>query len=314
MSGELAVADQGVEQVRADLERLRAGATGWASRNVVHLDPADTELPTLPKVKASTELSMLSRVWLRALPDDEGLVPVLAAVRRVWEDPATPGLVATSPSFYRQFVLTYAALAPAGTTTDHHLTPVADVAPDGYLVPYGRSPYLRLEARYYADLLGLRHGFESYRELYDASVLANLHSVPIPMDIEKAYKITHTLFFMTDFGSRDIGLGVHERERAFALIDVMTDHFVEVQYWDLIAEMVLSQHCLGVDPTGTRSGAAAIRTLLQAQTADGNIPGRFASQRAPENATAVELFRKSFHTTLAAAIASLAVLSSQQRG
>ena len=186
------------------------------------------------------------------------------------------------------------------------------MAPDGYLAPYGKSPYLRLEARYYAELAGLRHGFEPYQDLYGASKLANLTSVPIPMDIEDAYVVTHTLFLLTDFAFRNHGLTDRERKRAFAIVDEMTDHFIEVEHWDLTAELVLSQFCLGEDPTRTRSGAAGIRTLLAAQLPSGAIPGRFAAQRPPASASAVELFRKSFHTTLVAAILSLIVLSSPQ--
>ena len=304
------VAGHNVDSAHADLEQLFARAMHWSSHNVAYLDPADPELPALPKLKASTELALLSRLWTRLRPDDEDLGPVTAAVRKIWQDPGSPRPAGTAPAKYRQFALTYAGLAPAGVTTEFHRLPLAGVAPDGYLAPYGRSPYLRLEARYYAELAGLRHGFESYRDLYGASKLANLTSVPIPMDIEDAYEVTHTLFLMTDFAFRGHGLTDHERKRAFGIVDEMTDHFIDVAHWDLTAELVLSQFCLGEDPTRTRSGAAGIRTLLAAQTPSGAIPGRFAAQRAPESASAVEFFRKSFHTTLVTAILSLIVLSS----
>lgn len=309
---ELALAGHDVEEARANLERLFARALHWSSHNVAYLDPADTELPALPKLKARTELALLSRLWTRLRPQDEDLGPVTALVHKLWQDPDTPRPAETAPAKYRQFVLTYAALAPAGVPTEFHRTPLAEIAPGGYLAPYGKSPYLRLEARYYAELAGLRHGFESYQDLYQASILGNLRSVPLPMDIEDAYKVTHTLFLMTDFASRDHGLTDRERKRAFGIVDEMTDHFIEVEHWDLTAEMVLSQFCLGEDPTRTRSGAAGIRTLLDAQTPSGAIPGRYAAQRAPESATAVEFFRKSFHTTLVAAIASMVILSSPQ--
>lgn len=309
--GELTVSGHDVEQARAGLERLRGGSTRWMSRNANHLHPAGADrLPPVPRVKASTELAMLARLWTRTRPDDADLRDIDTVVRTIWQDPAVPRQVVVPPTRYRQFALVYAALAPEGLPTRHHRDVLEEVVGDGYLEPYGGSPYLRLEARYYADLAGLRHGFESYRELYDAGLLASLTSAPIPMDIHGAYEISHTLFHITDFGRHDHGLPDHERDRALGIVDELTDHFVDVEHWDLTAELVLAQFCLGADPAATRSGAAAIRCLLDAQTPGGAIPGRFAGQRLPETAEPLTFFRRAFHTTLVTAIMSLIVLSS----
>lgn len=304
--GEQLVAGHDVEQARAGLQRLGAGAASWMCRTAGYLDPVDTEqLPVVPKVKASTELAMLLRLWTRVRPEDPELPALAAMVSKIWQDPQVPRRVAVAPTRYRQFVLVYAALAPEGLPTSWHRDLLAEVVPGGYLPRYGRSPYVRLEARYYADLAGLPHGFESYQQLYAASVLANLVSVPIPMDIHDAYEVSHTLFHLTDFGAHGHGLPDHERNRVFVILEDLIDHFVEVEHWDLTAELVLSQFCLGWDPTRTRSGAAAIRSLLDVQTTGGAIPGRSAAQRLPETAEPLLFFRRAFHTTLVTAMMSL---------
>lgn len=296
----------------AGLARLSAGARSWMDHNLDYLDPSFSDLPVTPKVKASLELALLSRLWTRFRPDDEELGRLTAAVHRIWENPDFPRQLSAAPNYFRQYGLIYGALAPPGAACGFHKAILEQLAPGGYLAPYGKSPYLRLETRYYADLAGLDHQFESYQELYAASFVANLDAVRLPMDIEEAYDITHTIFHITDFGARDPGLAPDERERVLDIADQLTGHFVEIEYWDLIAEFLLARHCLGEDPTRTRSGAAAVHALLDAQTPSGAIPGRFAAQRPPATAPPLELFRKSFHTTLVTAIAAMAILPARR--
>ncbi len=294
-----------VDVVR-DVERLAAGTTHWMSANVGYLDPSYPGLPVTPKVKAGLELGLLCRLWTRWRPDDENLASVTAAVHRIWQDPNFPVDLTASPEYFQPYALIYGALAPPGVDGFHRAT-LAQLAPDGHLKPYGKSPYVRLENRYYADLAGLNHEFESYRQLYEASILAHPPAGQ-PTDIE-AYRITHTVFHLSDFGARDMELTADERSRACQIIDRMTDQFVEVDYWDLIAELIFSQACLEMDPTRTRSGVAAIYNLLRAQTPSGAIPGRYIAQRVDESVPQVEFFRKSFHTTLVSALTSMMILT-----
>src|SRR5690606_10652774 len=244
---------------------------------------------------------------------DEELKRVAETVYKIWEDQEFPQRVAAAPDYFRQYGLIYGALAPDGVTGGYHRATLEKLAPGGYLKPYGKSPHLRLETRYYADLAGLDHGFESYGELYAASILAN-RSAALPIDIEEGYRITHTVFHVTDFGCQRPGIPEDDRKRAYHIVDQLTDHFVEVNHWDLTAEFVLSQFCLGVDPTRTRSGAAGIRRLMEVQTPGGAIPGRFIEQRLDESAPADVFFRRAYHTTLVTALASMVILSAPHDG
>lgn len=295
-----------VEAARRGMRRLSEGARRWMVGSLRYLAPDFPDLPVTPKAKACLELALLRRLWDRVRPTDEGLAEVSAAVDAIWADPDFPDQVAAAPGYFRQYGLIYGALAPPGAT--RHRATLEQLAPGGRLATYGKSPYLRLETRYYADLAGLDHQFESYRVLYERSELANLTEVS--PDIEEAYRVTHTLFHLTDFGARPPQLTEAERRHALGIVDRLTDHFIAVEHWDLTAELLLSQHCLGQDPTRTRSGAAGVRALLGVQTADGRIPARFAAQRPPEASPPVSLFRFAYHTTLVTALASMISLAS----
>ncbi|GGS44138.1 DUF6895 family protein [Actinokineospora fastidiosa] len=286
------------------MERLSSGARRWMSANVGYLRPSAADLPVTPRAKACMEIGLLNRLWSRVRPDDPELAAVRDAVAEIWRDPDFPEQFADNPAYTRGFALIYSALAPAGLTGSTHPATLARLAPDGHVDIAKKSPSGRLELRYYAELAGLDHDVEPYDRLYADSILANLTDV-LPMDIETAYRITHTVFHITDFGVRDMGVPPEELMRIRDVAEQLTHHFIAIEYWDLIAEFILTQSCLGLDPRHTASGQAAIDALLNVQKPDGAIPARFAAQRPPDTATPVELFRKAYHTTLVTALASM---------
>ena len=306
---DIAMADAAqAEEAHRGLRHLARQACGWMSHpdTLRYLAPGHTGLPVIPKAKAATELALLRLLWARVRPGDRGLAAVTAAVDEIWADPSMAEKVPVTSRYYRQYALIYCALAPPGAQP--HLRIKRELAPRGHLPAYGKSAYLRLEARYYADLAGLDHDFESYRELYENSVLAR--ATELITDSHEAYQVTHTMFHITDFGNRPVELTEPQRQQALILIDQMTDYFVADEYWDLIAELLLCQHLLGQDPTRTRSGAAGVRSLLAVLTPDGRIPARYAAKRPPQTEPPLRLFQFAYHTTLVTALVSLLALAS----
>ncbi|MER6349380.1 DUF6895 family protein [Streptomyces sp. NPDC001595] len=293
---------------------LSAGARHWTGRNAAYLDsPAGhAELPVTPRVKALLQLALLRRYWALTGPPDDGLNAITAVVERAWRRPEFPRLLTLDPRYARQFELMYAALAPAGAGTDAPRAVSARLASDGYLAPRRKPPYLHLEARFYADLAGAEHRFASYRELYAASLLARAGMSPVA-DLDVCV-VTHTVFYLSDFGLRDPGLSEEARKQALDVVERLTDHCAGLGEWDLVGKLVLAQHCLGADPLETPSGQAGLRMLAEVQSAEGAIPGRSVTRRAPADASPVEFFRKSYQATLVTALATLIVTSGRTRG
>jgi hypothetical protein len=293
---------------------LSAGAREWIRLHAACLDsPAGhAELPATPRVKALLQLAMLRRYWEKAAPADPALSEVTRTVRQALERPDFLRLLTLDPRYARQFELMYAALAPAGPRTDTPRTVLARLTADGYLAPRRKSPYLHLEARFYADVAGADHRFASYRELYAASLLPLAGTLPVA-DVDVCM-VTHTVFHLSDFGFRDPGLTEEEREHALRVVERLTDHCVRLGEWDLIGKLVLAQHCLGADPLRTPSGADGLRMLASVQSAEGAIPGPSAGRRAPADAAPLEFFRKSYQATLVTALATLIVTSARDGG
>ncbi|MFF8606818.1 DUF6895 family protein [Streptomyces sp. NPDC015346] len=293
---------------------LSAGARHWIGRHAAYLDsPAGrAELPVTPRVKALLQLALLCRYWGRTAPEDIVLGELTTVVERTWQQPDFPRLLTLDPRYARAFELMYAALAPAGIVTDAPRAVLTRLTADGYLAPRRKSPYVHLEARFYADLAGADHRFASYEELYAASLPARAGTLPVA-DLDVCV-VTHTVFYLSDFGLRDPGLTEDDRAQALRVVERLTDHCVGLGEWDLVGKLVLAQYCLGADPLGTPSGAAGIRMLAEVQSADGAIPGRSVVRRAAADATPVEFFRKSYQATLVTALATLIITSGRAGG
>ncbi|WP_406208190.1 hypothetical protein OH807_36340 [Kitasatospora sp. NBC_01560] len=279
------------------------------------------ELPPTPRVKALLQLALLSRSWARIAPADPGLAEIAGTVGQVWRDPGFVPLLAGEPRYAWQFRLAYGALAPAGLTDGPHRTVLAELTAGGPLAPRRQSAFGSLETRYYADLAGLRHRLRSYRELYEEGRLAR-HGDGAPVDDLDVCDVTHTVFHLTDFGFRTPDPGdpdslvltgpalEHARDRVCRL----TEATVRRGEWDLTGKLVLAQHCLGLDPLRTRSGAAGLRMLAEVQAPGGAIPGRSPGDRADTAPTTVEYFRKAYQSTLVTALATLTVLHGRPGG
>ncbi|WP_225848875.1 hypothetical protein [Streptomyces sp. HPF1205] len=290
------------------VDGLSAGALRWIRSRSPYLDSPSghAELPAVPRAKALLQLALLLRCWERTGHADPGPDEVRATVERVWRSPRYPRRLGLDPRYAQPFQLMYAALAPAGITGSPYPAVLARLAADGFLTPRRKSPYLHLETRYYADLAGVAHQLHSYRELYEASVLAR-HDGDGPVADLDVCEVTHTVFYLSDFGFRDPGLAGEELKRARRLVHRLTDLCVGRGEWDLTGKLVLAQLCLGADPLRTPSGAAGLRLLAGAQSPGGAIPGRSAGRRAAAAEDTVEFFREAYQATLVAALTAVMV-------
>lgn len=304
----------------SSLERLSTGTVDWLTRHVDHFDPFSRcpRPATHSTAKAALELALLCHCAARVGGAPTELDRATALLRKVWQNPEFPRLFATVPGWAATYTLVYAALAPDGIDATHRQAALAalDAAT---LSPEGKSPYQRIELRYYADKAGVRHTFEPYADLLPHSPLAALRAEPseagigsaknAPLAEPHAYALTHTAFYLGDFGRTALVLDDGTREHARDLVDRMLRHCVEHDRWDLAAELVLSQFILGGDPARAASGTAAVECLVRAQRPDGALPGRSAALRAAPSSMAGEFFAAAYHTTLVTALMALIVLS-----
>jgi hypothetical protein len=294
--------------VRDSLSGLSEGAMDWLGHNLHFFDPfsSSSPLPEQRRVKAALELAIFCHSWAKLRPATDLLGQATALLRTILLRPEFPLLIDSHGGTYADSQrLVYAALAPAGIRDDLRGAALARLKASGCLLPQGKSPYLRLETRYYADKADVEHGMESYQDLAGKSLLARPPAPPVALG--DAYTITHTAFYLSDYGFWDPCLPGDVREQGQRFTCSVLPSCVRQDLWDLTGELVITLACLGGDPLAAPSGQAGIRCLALAQLANGAIPGRSAAVRAQPSLSPAQFFRKAYHTTLVAALMSLIV-------
>lgn len=176
----------------------------------------------------------------------------------------------------------------------------------GNIIANEDVPHRMLDLRHLLDTAGLQHQLPSYAKVYRDTTLAKGIN-PIAATNHNAYSITHTLFYVTDWGARPAFTIIprSHRKRAAGLVEQMLGMALRRNDWDLAAEFLLSWYCLGV--TDAPLYNLGWQALVDAQWTNGVMPGpSYNPQRAAEHdeeTAASYVFDTCCHTTLVAAFA-----------
>jgi hypothetical protein len=155
-----------------------------------------------------------------------------------------------------------------------------------------RDPVLRFYTACALGAIGLASPW-SARELVRATWLYRAPAGAIPTR-PAGYEITHTIFFLTDYGRRPSAVPAQARKRLIAELPRMLAHTCGRDDVDLAGELALAARCLE-QPLP----AAALRLVEAAQQPDGMVRAR---SRSPSGATARDRFLRNYHATIVATI------------
>jgi len=169
-----------------------------------------------------------------------------------------------------------------------------------------RTPMRLLELRYLLELAGLRHHLGSWRELYRRT-LAATRPVTASLEPSDIYAITHTVFYVTDFGRRpERALSRSERLRLIRITDELQERMIRARHWDLVAELVLTRRCLAGG--ATLADHAAWEALARAQAEEGHFLSATIRHRLERACSGAHerrelLFLAGYHTCLVVILA-----------
>jgi hypothetical protein len=138
-------------------------------------------------------------------------------------------------------------------------------------------PYRALEREHALWKSGWTRDEPSWRRLARATVLLQCDN-PAAFDDEGAYSVTHTLFYLTDFGNREAPLRRSERDRAVDTVECLLLHYWRIGHWDLVGELLVNLNCLR--KRGSPIYEAAARAYHAAWRDDGSVPGTQRAMRA----------------------------------
>jgi hypothetical protein len=138
-----------------------------------------------------------------------------------------------------------------------------------------------------------------------------LHNLPEPWSIrnESAYSLTHTVFFLTDFGQRPDHLPEVYRQYLVLWLPVWLEHYRTSWNHDLLAEMIIVARCIHVEDENDWGSI-----LLSRQEKDGTLRKPRMQQTGPNEVKDVrKQFQEKYHSTLAVLMASVMSLDDSAR-
>jgi len=142
----------------------------------------------------------------------------------------------------------------------------------GVIDRYEISAWHKMDMKYYVDLIGLCHGYDTDENLFKHSFLQAMPTLQDATNYD-LYGLTHLIFGFADFGNKDITklVGPHMTylldytAGALAMCLARCD-------WDLAVELMMTRIYLGVrNHTLDREAA---RAICECQKPSGFIPGR----------------------------------------
>ncbi len=202
------------------------------------------------------------------------------------------------PSQAYALLLPYLMLRAGGYRAPYHEETLARFGRWGYPAAAEVIPYRLLDRHYFLWASGALRREPRWVALYRDTTLA--HDVRLAyLDREGAYSVTHTLFYLTDFGERPLPLPPAEAARVTGIVECLLLHYWRVAEWDLVGELLISLHCLDVPASPLACGAA--RAFAGAQLPNGAVPAETpdaATEPGERGEDDACHFRSCYHTTL----------------
>jgi hypothetical protein len=121
-----------------------------------------------------------------------------------------------------------------------------------------------------------------------------------------SYVLTHTVFFLTDFGCRHQDLPEIHRQYLILNMPLWLEHYRITQNFDLFAEMIMVARCIRMEDQKDWGSV-----LLARQQRDGMVPT--ARMKGDKSDSEAERFRHHYHSTLTALMASVMSLNVPSR-
>jgi hypothetical protein len=283
-------------------------AFDWLLKNIKFFDPfvyGDKLDPG--RSKAFNELAFIGMYLARyfSVESDERLVKILDFLEPIAQRAVYRASLMRQPSMFLLYSMVYIALEACGRPDPRQRFAIQQLVDIGYVLATERIPYRKIELHYFLDCGRYSHHLPDYRSLYEETLI--YHPVPVlyltNIDV---YSITHALFYLADFGQRDLSAILNERfEATCETLTLLLGMYTRLRDWDIVSELLICFYCLKRRPSPLFD--LAWQGVLGAQTMLGDVPGRYFNLNSrqlsqPETASAYR-FEQNYHSTLIAMLA-----------
>jgi hypothetical protein len=261
-----------------DVEWRFGASLRWLNSELHGFSLPDTAKPSGASVKALSELAIAyawllqSRNKISPLANCAALQTSLELWRRfiIGECQKRPYAEAArrypAQAFY---LLPYLALRSSGYRSTYYEETLRLVHRWGYPAVTEMVPYRVLDCQYFHWKSGSTKREPSWEPLYKRTTLARAHCIAY-LDRDDAYSITHTLFYLTDFGNRRLLLPDSERIRIKEVVEALLVHYWRTSDWDLVGELLINIECLNMGKSVCYTGSS--NAFQRAWLENGAVP------------------------------------------
>jgi hypothetical protein len=286
-------------------------ALGWTVAHLDFFNPLqNTPKPDELRHKAFVELALTCLHLSRqpAAAQNERLQRLLEFIARIGNLPFFRDAIFRVSNMFVPHVLLAVVLRACGLADDRARWLALGELIDRATIQVSERPVFRtMELRYLLDLGQIPHRLPSYTSLVRRGILSRPLNVAYVTDAD-AYAVTHTLFYLSDFGSKPISeISSSRREDVRWSVEHLLGMYAHSGNWDLVGELLLSCTCLGVGREASALYSVCWRVLSDAQWPNGGVPGPQYDPARAQNLEGVEqqsyVFEQCYHTTLVAVLA-----------
>jgi hypothetical protein len=284
----------------------------WLDQNIELFNPLkdqhDSNTPGLYQTKALGELGLLCLLYQRSTKGhlEPTVERFLCFIDGIWQHPEYQARIVRKPEYFQIQTMIYIALQQCNVIDDSYKAVIQHILDQGYVTATETTAMRLLDRRHMLDCGKFKHNLPSYKELYKNTLLAKTPPIIYLTDTD-VYAITHTLFYLTDFGrcSAPMLAGEHLSMVRW-MIETLLGLYLRRKHWDLVGELLLN--CLCLDWRPEIIFETAWEMLLKFQLSDGSMPGpRFSEEQVSkiEGEQKIQYcFEQNYHTTIVCSITS----------
>src|SRR5216683_1909756 len=220
---------------RAVLQQRGIAGLNWLTQNLEHFSPWREGKLTDKGLQAFAELSILyahleqwkARSLCQQLSLDNSLVTWRKFILDHCEYQPYAEVARKRPALAIYFLLPYLMLRTGGYTSCYYEDTLRRLERWGYPRATEVVPYRFMDQQYFLWKSGYLSREPKWYKLYRDTILPHVRS-SVYIDRDAAYSITHTIFYLTDFGNRPAPLSEREIRRILDLVKSLLIH-----YWRL---------------------------------------------------------------------------------
>ncbi|MFJ3232404.1 DUF6895 family protein [Streptomyces sp. NPDC086787] len=283
-------------------------AVAWLTARRAMLDPREARPDSVLFVrKALIETAFL--VGLRARLDDTPLdgdyADILQQVADVAGEPSYREMIARDEQALLLYAGTYAALRLCGRDDPEFRHVIQQAVDGGYAAAFERVPYRQLDLLHTLYLCGVEHDLPAMDTVLPFTLLCRNPNVLKLADAD-VYAITHTLFYVTDFGLREpVWPDGHGTGAAVELLEALLVLAEGRANADLVGELLCCLYCLGVDDSQAADRAWDFLESVQEDNGRVNGPVGVVHPGLDHGDEGFRHWAEGYHTTIVTALAGL---------